>query len=277
MNIYFDIKSALNKEMEINKKLNFFINKKGVLFPISLNIRESENLVIFFPGAYDTSKPMPRFQRSNYFQELPYSSLSFFDPTLFLSRELSIGWFQGRYNNTTYLDLLSEITEEIISFLKIKNENILFFASSAGGIPAIKIATNYKLSNIYAGNIQTDIFKYRESHYKKLLKALNIESVQEYKEKYPNDYHIFNINTPIKIFYAQNISDDFHYKNHYLPFIKKMKDNKIILKNLVYQYNPEKGSPHNPISKNIELKIILSIIEKSDIYPALKKYIYKPQ
>ncbi|WP_324752467.1 hypothetical protein [Roseovarius sp. Pro17] len=63
--------------------------------PLCAHFRDSKNLVVFFPGAHALSAPKPKFQRQNYFKNLDCSCVSFFDPTLFLDPELTLGWFQG--------------------------------------------------------------------------------------------------------------------------------------------------------------------------------------
>lgn len=273
MEIYNSVKSALiNSDVKDNKTIKILINKKGVVFPLALNFKESSKLVFFFPGAFDTSQTMPKFQRSGYFTSLDCNAVSFFDPTLFLSSDIAIGWFQGR-NQFEYIDLLSEIIAEIVAYLKIDNRNILFFSTSAGGIPAVKAACLYEGSNIYAGNIQVDIFKYYQKSYTVLVETILGQdgNASLYKELYPSKYNILNIESNINMYYSQNKKDLFHYKNHYEYFMSNYHGNKSFNLESVVYFDDKSG--HNPISKELELRVIDSIFEGKGIAPVFKDYI----
>lgn len=241
---------------KFNKNItgDFFIKKQGVFFPFRFDKTTSDKLVVFFPGAYKKDLERPKFQRSSYSNKLDYNCLYLFDPTLFLNDELTLGWFTGT-EDLNYTTLLNEIFREMIGELKIEFDNILFFATSAGGITALKVSKNFPNSKVYLGNIQTNIFEYYKGPVRMLLETC----FKKYEE---NDIRFSVLNKPIinnKVFYCQNVLDNFHYENHYLPFFEKNKSDNI-------EYNLySHSSKHSPISNDFELRIINRIFNDNTI------------
>ncbi len=255
-----------DKNFLVGKATDFFILSEGVLFPFSLSFKNSEKIVFFFPGAFDLSQPKPKFQRKNYFEELESTCVSFFDPSLFLSSNLSLGWFQGECQKN-YLQLLLKLVQEIILRLEVENKNILFFSTSGGGLPSLKIAQHFLKSHVYLGNIQTDVLKYYEPSVKKMLLYCYPEviDITPYKDR----LNVFDINGDINIYYAQNTQDKFHYKNHYLPFVKYASNTDLKCEFITYSHI----SGHNPISKDVEISVINSIFDKKSIMEVFSCYI----
>lgn len=274
MYVYQNFKDAadsllLNKDPKIEK---IFVNKEGVLFPFSFSRKNSSKIVFFFPGAFSSTERKPKFQRSSYFSSLNYNAVSFFDPTLFLCSKMTSGWFQG-YGKRSYLELLSELINEIVEYYQFSNENMLFFATSAGGIPAVKMSAQYENSNVYAGNIQVDIFKHYPTKYNLIVDTMmdGKGSVKEYKSVFSDNYHILNLNSKINMYYAQNRCDVYHYKNHYLKFIESLRDDTLLNLEKVEYF--DKSSGHLPLSKDIELSIINSILAKKGIEHIFTEYL----
>lgn len=237
----------------------FYLAYRNILFPFSLSLKKSEKFVVFLPGAFNINEPKPKFQRKSYFKDLSYTCLSCFDPTLFMDPNLSLGWFQGNKNNF-YIEYLTSLLLQIINDLGIENKNILFFGTSAGGFSALKVAQSFPASNVYLGNIQTDILKYYKNPVAKMLEICFPNVLASNQESHRFD--VFDSNVNLNIFYAQNIRDEFHYENHYLPYVEFSK-NKIINHEFVVYDHIE--SKHKPISKQFELDIIRKIFEEKTI------------
>lgn len=268
MEIFHSFSEAMvHYKVAENQVIDVLITKKGVCFPVSLSYKDSRDIMFFFPGAYDNTKTKPKFQRKGYFKELSCTAISFFDPTLFLSTELISTWFQGE-KDKDYIVLLEEIIQEIIVFFKIKNNRIFIFATSAGGIPAMKIAKNYSSCNVYLGNIQTDILRHRKNRIDALLKyvyeGVNIEEIR-------HRLHILDIDEDINVFYAQNISDKYHYDNHFEPFVKNAENTNMNCNFIIYKHE---GSGHNPISSDWEKLVIQSLLSGSSLTALYKDHGY---
>ncbi|WP_033133732.1 hypothetical protein [Acinetobacter sp. MN12] len=245
------------------KDKDYLFSYAKQVFPLSLNLKNSDKLVVFFPGAFDLKLDMPKFQRKSYFLELPYNTVSFFDPTLMMHHNVAIGWFQGD-KNTDLFSLLYPVLKSLIDSLNIKHENVIFFASSAGGIPALKLGTKFKGINVYLGNVQTNALKYYEKPVNTMLNSCyaGVKSLELYEHK----LNILNEYGDINVYYAQNIADNLHYKEHYLPFMDASQNSFRKLESIVYEH---KDSGHNPISKKVEYDVIESIFNNASI-----KHIY---
>lgn len=237
----------------------YIFNYANNIFPISINLKPSNKLVVFFPGAFDLKMDMPKFQREGYFDNLPYNVVSLFDPTLIKHNGLSIAWFQGN-KETDLFNLLFPILKNLADLLKIDYSNIIFFGSSAGGIPAVKIAKNFRYSNVYLGNVQTNALKYYQGSVDKMLEACYpaVSTLDLYKHK----LSIMDDYGDINIYYAQNLSDSFHYAAHFKPFVDAAEGKFKSLETVLYKHD---ASGHNPISKDFELDIINSIFDKKTI------------
>ena len=233
-----------------------FIVKKGVVFPLKVYLEKNcDELVIFFPGAFNREKnTIPKYLRSTYSKMIKRNTIILFDPTLFLDSEIGIGWFQGKVEND-YTQLLEIILTEIVSVLGIDYKNILFFSTSAGGIPALRIAKNFQKSTVYLGNIQTNLLKYYKGAVNKVVKyCYNDLSKDFINSKYLDRISIFNIDEDINMIYTQNESDVFHFENHFLPYIGEL-NKKEKLKYKIYTYvNEERG--HGPLGQAVETNII---------------------
>lgn len=214
MKIYSTVDSFLQKKESESDIVGVFIDK--ILFPFQYSFNGSEKIVVFLPGAFDRSKSMPKFMRSNYFEELSdYNCISFFDPTLFLTdKYFSIGWFQGE-KSCFYVDLLKELMWKIIAHLNIKFENILFFSTSAGGIPAFNLASSFNKCKVFAGNIQTNLLNFEENHVARLLQySYDGMSRRDVEVVYNKRISIECIDEDFEVFYAQNVCDHYHYNKH---------------------------------------------------------------
>lgn len=257
---------------------NFFLNnldqnsgnasvfEDGVLYPFNFSFKSNvEKIIFFLPGAFDRKRQMPKFQRVSYFTELDNCHcISLFDPSLFQSSDLSIAWFQGN-EEKFYIDGLIKLVKSIVSNLQIKNENILFFGTSAGGIPSFNLAKEFSGCNVFAGNIQTNALLFYPSSVEKLLKTCYAGKSKEevfsrYKERVSIDHIICDFN----LFYVQNVFDKYHHKLFFKPFSESHKN----IKGQLIEYSHEK-SGHNPVSKEVEIaaiKCIFSGGSLDDVY-----------
>lgn len=108
------------------------VKQDGVDIPLFARFNGSEKLVVFFPGAHDQGQPKPKFQRRSYFDSLDCNCISLFDPTLFLHPDLMLGWFQGG-GETYHVERTRDLILNILDVAGIMPENLILFATSAGG------------------------------------------------------------------------------------------------------------------------------------------------
>lgn len=265
MEIYTDIDSFL--ELHSNSTMKVGVFEDQVLFPFEYSFVEgSEKLIFFLPGAFNRALPMPKFQRSSYFKKLKYNCISFFDPTLFLTNDKAFtrAWFQGTIHKP-YVALLLNIIKKIIVNKDVSPSNILFFATSSGGIPAIQLAAFFPGCHVFCGNIQTNLIKHYPNYMKKVSEVcFEKASLIELKEKFSDRLNITHIDEDIFLHLIQNRKDEFHLKNHFLPYldsVKKLK--KIKFESIVYV---DEKSGHNPLPMEMEIEIIENILDNKTIH-----------
>lgn len=240
----------------------FYLAVDGQLFPLTWRLNGSSQCVVFCPGATSRDILIPSFQRSSYFQDLQVNCISIFDPTLYHSASLTIGWFQGA-GGVFYAELLSQIMQSLPDALGINGSDVLIYGSSAGGISGFHVASSIRQSKLYVSNIQTDVSKYHE----RLFSAMrNVSypglSSLEVFERYAERLSIIGIDGEFELFYSQNLADEFHYKKHFLPYQGYGKRCK--MKTHYYQYY-DVTSGHNPLPRETELEIIRYLLAGQDI------------
>lgn len=253
---------------QFNIKHQFNVVENGTCYPMCLKVHsESKKLIVFLPGAFNRETQCEvKFQRSSYFDDLNHNCISFFDPTLFLHETIGIGWFQGEFSKD-YVETISKFLNEIISDLCIDTRDIIFFSTSAGGIPALRLAASYPDSIVYAGNIQTNFLKYYKGAKDKIIKY-SYNSVDETEILLNKKSNIMKLDSKFKLIYTQNISDKFHYENHFLPYFE-LRGEKILMDSEFYTYVDEVRG-HSPLGKNVELMILKSLSANRNLTEVLE-------
>lgn len=205
---------------------------EGFTYPFRLRVHAgADKLFIMLNGAVDQEKtPLPVFARWNWGKILNGHILSVCDPTLYMDKALRIGWFLGNVEKHAIpgLELLSKIISDVLG---VDHSNRIFYGSSGGGFAAIQAATNTDSGGkAIAINPQTNILCYHDnlvSHLKRIF--FGLEEVDHLVDIYPDRWNIITSihnsrrrgKSP-RIIIAQNTIDQFHYKNHYLPFASSM-------------------------------------------------------
>ncbi|WP_429110983.1 hypothetical protein [Aeromonas rivipollensis] len=230
----------------------------GVQFDAFFSKKESKKLVIMFPGSIDRSKISPPvYQRWSWHNEICANILSVNDPTLFLAEHLRIGWLLGT-KDKDYTALFCEFLNKCLRFIFPDVDELLFYGSSAGGFMAMQVASRYEGCKVLVNNCQTDVLKYRKKHVNDMLgvsfSGMSILDIQEtYGERVSLIKRYASSPMP-RVIYMQNIADDFHMKNHFLPFINSF--NNVSLgenTSLTIQLYRDDKTGHGPLSKDLSL------------------------
>lgn len=180
------------------------------------SFKGTRQLVFFLGGAIKRDiKPPPVYQRATWLKDIPVSAIALSDETLMLDDEIELGWYLGGVNGCFLKKLLSGIYN-IARREKTEFSDIVFFGSSGGGFASAFLSSYFRGSKCVIMNSQTDISRYNENVYNKFLSVTqynkgsrehSLMELFESKRFIPN----------IKFF--QNIGDDFHFRNHFLPFM----------------------------------------------------------
>ncbi|UBH11652.1 hypothetical protein [Macrococcus armenti] len=277
-----DVKELNRSFLEEHNNQRVVIKSEGLNFYIKLALKEtSDKLVVFSNGAIDPSKKKPPlFMRSNWVEDMTYSAVFIDDKTIHNS-PLRIGWGVGNKNRHYLIDY-SIIAKKISHVLGIKDENVYYFGSSAGGFMALGLATFHKNATAIVNNPQTDVMKYERSAYIKLFervfKDIDISTIQDiYKERLSIIEMIKQFQNVPKVYYFQNRFCEGDMKYHLSPFEKQLEElniDKDVMNIIIYE---DEIRGHNPPTKENTLKYIDMIVyekglEADDAFLFLNEY-----
>lgn len=219
--------NSLVSNSSVFKQGCFVFTSKEIDIDAKLDIKEhSDKLFVMLGGAVDrATTTIPVFARWNYGKILGGSVLSVSDPTLRLDDNLNLGWWLGD-SQSDYISALLNLVSSVANFLGVKDENIIFYGSSGGGFSSLVAASRLKVGRVIVINPQTVVNKYWERFVNHVAEVFDKNlSPAECLEKYPLKWSAiasvasaYAEGSDLRIVYAQNIVDKFHYDNHFLPF-----------------------------------------------------------
>jgi len=216
-----------------------------------LNKKKSKKLLISFNGAINRDKRTYEFQRFSWSNEIDSSLMVFLDPSINAENNLSIGWYQGSEKEFA-INVIADYIKSFLIQYDIKEENVCFLGSSAGGFAILKLANLFLKSQFVAINPQLYLFNYYQNIFRNSIKNIfgsqDIDFIiKKYKERFEINLNLQNREESIYIF--QNICDKHHYIKHLEKFLK-LQDQQYIT--TFKEYNLEKF-----VVKNDKLNIIL--------------------
>lgn len=235
----------------LEKQTKLTIHSEHFSFETFFTPRKESNVLLIFMsnGGRTPSKNQDDiktlFHRWSWYNFCEHNVLCVEDPMYKLHPNLSTAWFYGDKNNSCLMEL-SKIIKRICGLLNIKNNNICFIGSSAGGYCAIYLADILKNSSCFAMNPQIILKNWKVSS--KLEKSLSIDLSKKDKFHRNNLLHI-TTNTKTRFFISCNI--------------KSKKDYDEQSKNLVNALNISKID--YPVTQHNNFTLFLS--ENDFIYP----------
>lgn len=235
------------------------VNESDFYYNIFIKRHHHKSLFVFFQGAVDKSKTQPNFQRISWSEKIPANIVIFSDPTVD-NNSLTIGWSQHS-PKVNYFYRTAELIKKYALSIDVEEDNIFLYGSSAGGFTALMVAAYFTSATVIVNNPQTDWTLFYKNKVTEVLNSIydNME-LSEYKTKFPNRFNISvvykNIGRVPRLFYMQNIDDDFHYRNHFLPFFDFITKSKIHITsfNPILYTAPTEG--HSPRGMEDTLKIL---------------------
>lgn len=214
----------------VQKEGHYKVDMGGFILQLYFKPSLSKKALIFSPGFIDRAKfPNPYFQRVKWLKKFDAVGISLADPTLDLNEAIEIGWFLGTIQDY-YLRQIAEFLQELLNHLEIRKESTLFFGSSAGGFSSLAFAAYIRGSCAFAVNPQTNILKFHG--YAELAKishhCFKGSSAIGMEKNWKSRLCISTLYTTIKfaprIMIWQNTADEFHYSNHFIPFLRELEE-----------------------------------------------------
>lgn len=216
--------------------------------------QHSEKLVLIGTAAIKEEVSLPVFQRHSQVSKIPESCIIIHDPTLYINREILVGWYQGGID-APVVAIIVKLLETFLEKISLENKHMLFYGGSAAGHFSLSMAGYFKGAIACVTNPQTNVLKYTEKMVEKLLdNAFEGTSIIEAEKKYVQNMSVIELYKTLdffpKVWYRQNRLDFFHYKNHMLPLLEYyIRDTNVInsQNNLIFElYSHEKG--HNAVA-----------------------------
>ncbi len=175
---------------------------------------DSKKLLVFLSAAVDRSQhELPVFNRKNWADLYDANVLCISDPTLEYDPDLRCGWYMGNEKGSALVELSGYIS-------KLGYNDITFYGSSAGGFAALVLGGMVENSTVVCINPQTDLNKYPKHFIDKMISCCFPNNNIDYKRFKAENY--WNNNNSSKIIYVQNILDNPHYQNDFIPFCQSV-------------------------------------------------------
>lgn len=232
------------------------IGFKGIPVDFLFEDRGYTTTVIAFHGAVMTTVNLPYHIGSGVLADVPANRISISDPSLTLGGELKLGWFAGSEDQLGLQEFLGAVVAKIAD--TSNTENLVFFGASGGGFSALELSRRFPSSLAVAINPQTSISKYWKPAVDLYVEVAwrgknpfvpnSTQLVHDLVETYPE----YPNNT---IAYIQNRRDTPHVKNHYRPFVDKIKDSGRVWE-LIGSWGNVGTTGHTPPPKDITAMIL---------------------
>lgn len=242
------------------------IYHKGEFFYFKFDIKKSSSqLAIHTNGAVDFSiKVPPVFQRSTWGKKISAHCIFIDDKTVtdIKQQNFPTAWLIGtkdRYYAEDYYEIVSIVQDN----LEIKNNDVFYWGSSAGGTSSIALATLHKGSTAIANNPQTNISHFRRKEI--ILKTVfpnQLESEIFEKEKYRLSLaSLMNVNKYVpRIFYIQNNMHASDLNNHLYPFIEELDKYNLDKTSITFWLYNDYERGHKPLLPDKTLEYLHTIM-----------------
>lgn len=247
MNSYFDFSEVRSTErwgkdvIEYESVDEFFgadvapnallsISMNNVLLELNVDLKKDAPLVVFFNGATERTSELklPIFSGMRVLPEGEVSRVYVNDPSHYLDKELTLGWYAGSSEaplQGVFADVIKKIAGEYSS------RSVIFVGGSGGGYAALYYSKKISGSLALVWNPQTNILNYWPRHVSNYAKAaFGIEGINAAKEELGDriDLDLCSIyeggSVDNYVIYLQNVND-WHVEKHCLPFFAAMKKN----------------------------------------------------
>ncbi len=241
----------------------YSVNKDNYKYEFLIKPKLNKNqLIVMASGAYDAQKGLlPNLQRHSWMNEIDGNVIYFNDPTLYL-KKMNLGWGQGT-EDIFFLENVSKMIKIFARKMNIRNENILFYGSSAGGFMSLVLGGYVKKSSVLINNPQTIVPNYYKGPVMQMYEASyegfsNSEIEKRFKNRLDIREFYSEINYVPNIYYLQNAACENDMSQHYLPFNDFMYSNleKQLDSNFIAHLYWDEEAQHNPLDKQTTLDFI---------------------
>lgn len=194
----------------------------GQIVPSALiRPKHGDTLMVYLHGATDrTRHALPRYERVRSFSKIAQGPVVFFsDPTLDLDNRMILSWYLG----TEEVNLHRTIAQMIDSIaLAYGVDRVTVVGNSGGGFSAMQIASHLNGASFISVNGQTDIGRYTPLLAEQASwasfgekRVCDLSDAERARSSVLRRFEL--LNHDVRGIVLQNIGDDHHYSEHYLP------------------------------------------------------------
>lgn len=222
--------------------------------PIDFSIESHEGAtttIVCFHGAVQKTVQLPWTVGAGVVGPTGANRISFSDPSLLLADDLILGWFLGSNQLPKYQQILVSIVQTLVQ--RSGTKHTIFFGGSAGGFAALNLSAEFPGSLSIAMNPQTSLDKYYQRLVNEYIKVAwpSLKSLTQLPRNIRyNLTEVYGNITSNTVAYVQNTRDEFHIKNHQLPFMERINP-KIDLWTLEDAWGDPLGKGHVPPPKEL--------------------------
>lgn len=203
------------------------VDWEGVKFEFLLKVKDhSSHLLILGSGAMNYLEKRinpPYFQRHSWINDFEDSVIYYNDPTLYLGKDLLLGWGQGTIDRF-YIKEIAIVLETLIKKMQVPSKNVVFYGSSGGGFMSLILAGYIKDSVALVNGPQTCLTKWLKVPVQKVFdRSYPNMTVQQVMDTFPDRINVINFYKKQKyvpkIYYLQNAYCELDIQDHVIPFI----------------------------------------------------------
>ncbi|EOR03423.1 DUF6270 domain-containing protein [Acinetobacter sp. ANC 3926] len=222
---FFDFVVSQVDEKDFSKdEVSFKGDEDGYGFSAYLfQKKESKKLYVVFNGALNKDRQDAKvYHRWSWNSLFDGSVLYISDPTLFKYPETNLAWYIGD-KNVQFQQILKDFILKVSKRMSLSPEQIILYGSSGGGFAALKLASiigNGILA--VAINPQVNVFNYIKNQVDDYLNICWEENdFNKLKNRTEFDVLSTICKSNCRVLFIQNSKDEFHFKNHFIPFLEK--------------------------------------------------------
>ncbi|MGP5224010.1 heparinase II/III domain-containing protein [Psychrobacter aquimaris] len=269
-NVVTNINDYNKASSVLEKEGNHSFSNDG--FPVDIYTSGLKNsyqkkILVIFSGAISKreNKSAPFFSGKNIAKTLDLPLIAISDPTLALSKSLSLSWYAGN----EYFKNISVVINNLLKNIQNKYDaELLLVGGSGGGFAVLDQLSLFrepsKKVKALIWNPQTNILNYHLNYVQQYIfisfpsdikamrhvkdyRDLKLSDCKDILEKHKIRYDVskFKIDDAINLLYLQNVSDD-HVDKHTKPFIEGcnnlVNSNELIITNKTSNINVLLGS-----------------------------------
>lgn len=224
--------------------------------PIDFHFKKADSkvLLVMLNGAVLTSVKLPWFAGSGVTKDLDVNRVLISDPSLYLDRSLTLGWYSGNRFQPDLQQALVSIFTKVQAL--VGAERSIFYGTSGGGFAALLLSYFMPGSVAIPVNPQTKLQNHSVNSVGKWLQTCwGVNALEDLPDGVVTDVaQLYSTLGTNSVLYTQN-STDFHVGQHMHPFLSEADLSRTQLK------FEDWGQGHVPPSKTTIMEILQNACE----------------